>query len=141
MGRESKKEKMSRSSFIREAVEFYMKQTDTPQIPGEAIQLREENRKLREDLKLRTLALEKAETDLFRAQNVAFLEEPHGRFNLSELIKTLKTGGLWTADKILESLHISPRDVEVVQIISKQLQVLQSVGLVTETLRGWRWKG
>lgn len=85
----AKKEGMSRAAFIREAVEFYMKQADAPQEPREAVQLREENRKLRDELGLRTLALEKAETDLFRTQNSAFLGDPRGKIHLSGDLATL----------------------------------------------------
>ncbi len=132
--------KMSRAAFIREGVEFYMRETDSSRPPRVDPKLQEENRKLREDLKLRALALEKAETDLFRLRGAAWAEQ-RGRESLNEdLIGLLKTGSLWTASQILESLGVSPRDVEVMRIISKQLQILQAAGMVSETARGWRWK-
>lgn len=100
---------MSRAAFIREAVEFYMRETAPSRPPRTDTKLQDDNRKLRDELKLRSLALEKAETDLFRLQNAAFLES-HGRGNLGDLRGLLEAGGLWPADRILGAMGISPRD-------------------------------
>jgi len=137
---EAKKERLSRAAFIREAVEFYLRETDSSRPPRVDPKLQEENQKLREDLKLRALALEKAETDLFRLRNAVFLERQGQSPMNVELLDLLKTGTLWTADKLLEALGVSPRDVEATRIISRQLQILQAAGMITETTRGWRWK-
>jgi hypothetical protein len=136
----AKREKMSRSSFIREAVECYLKQADAPQVPREAIQLREENRKLREELKLRVMAQEKAETDIFRMQNSAFLGEPRGKIHLDDnLVALLRTRPFWKADQLLDALGLNPRDADAIRIVSKQLQILAAVGVISETGRGWKW--
>ena len=135
----AKKERMSRAAFIREAVEFYLKETDLSRPPRADPGLQEENRKLREDLKLRVLALERAETDLFRLRGAEWAEE-RGRKHLnSDLVELLKTGSIWTAARILESLGVSPRDVDAMKIISTQLHILQAAGVISETTRGWRW--
>lgn len=116
-----------------------MRETDSSRPPRADPGLQEENRKLREDLRLRSLALEKAETDLFRLRGAEWAEE-RGRKHLNEdLTDLLKTGSTWTASQILESLGVSPRDIDAMKIISKQLQILQAAGVITETARGWRW--
>lgn len=136
----AKREKMSRSSFIREAVEFYIKQADAPQVPREAILLREENQKLKEELELRVMAQEKAETDLFRTQNSVFLGELRGKIHLDDsLVSLLRTRPFWKASQILDELGLNSRDADAIRIVGKQLQILAAVGVISETGRCWKW--
>jgi hypothetical protein len=109
-------------------------------VPREATLLREENRKLKEELKLRAMAQEKAETDLFRTQNSAFLGEPRGKIHLDDsLVSLLRTRPFWKADQILDELGLNSRDADAIRIVGKQLQILAAVGVISETGRGWKW--
>jgi len=56
-----------------------------------------------------------------------------------ELIRILRSGGLWAGQDLLKALHISPTDAEAVGIVFKSLRNLESYGLVQEDISGWRW--
>ena len=110
----------------------------------ELAQLREENRKQREELKLKTLVLEKYETELFKLKHEAFSEpkEFDGLRRYSEeLVAILKRGRIANGHDILRELSIDPKDSESVKLVSNQLENLQSFGLVKETSSGWKWIG
>jgi hypothetical protein len=141
----AKKNGISLSKYIMEMAEGgYEAETNQPrgsQMAQELGQLREDTRKLREELKLRSLVLEKYETELFRLRNDSF---GHPEFEgirkySKDLIDLLHRGGTWPGPEILKDLHIDPKDSHAVQMLYRQLQVLQSLGLVSEEARGWRW--
>jgi transposase-like protein len=112
-------------------------------LANELARLREENKLLRDQLRLLTATLERAETELFRAKHNIFLEtDPVSDLPLSEaLVDLLRGGGFWNPEALLESLHINPRDIEALKILTEQLNHLVDFGLVEETAMGWRWKG
>jgi hypothetical protein len=110
----------------------------------ELAQLREENRKQREEFKLKTLVLEKYETELFKLKHEAFSEpkEFDGLRRYSEdLVAILKRGRIVSGHEILRELAIDPKDSESVKLVSNQLENLQGFGLVKETSSGWQWIG
>ena len=107
-------------------------------------QLREENRKQREELKLKTLVLEKYETELFKLKHKAFSKpkEFDGvRLYSEELVEILKRGRIVNGHEILKDLSIDPEDSESVKLVSNQLENLQGFGLIKETANGWKWTG
>jgi hypothetical protein len=132
------------SRFIYEIVEdAQAKGHDT--LPSELIknlaEQKEDNKKLREELKLKSLVLEKYETELYRLRYGAFAGiDSEGRRKLDEeLVSLLKRRRPITGTEILEELHIDPRDSSLVQLIYNQLEGLSRYGFVSETANGWRW--
>ena len=132
------------SRFIYEIVEdAQTKGQDT--LPSELIksvaELKDENKKLREELKLKSLVLEKYETELYRFRYGAFAStDSEGRRKLDEeLVALLKRGRSITGNEILEALKIDPKDSSLVQLIYNQLEGLSRYGLAKETVTGWRW--
>ena len=103
--------------------------------------LREENQKQREEIKLKSLVLEKYETELFKFRHESFLQpEFQGTQQFSEdLVNLLRKGRACSGPDILKSLKIDPKDSEAVNIVYKQLQVLQDFKLIEEGVNGWRW--
>jgi hypothetical protein len=103
--------------------------------------LREENQKQMEELKLKSLVLEKYETELFKLRNESFLHpEFQGMQQFSEdLVNLLKKGRTFSGHEILRSLNIDPKDSEAVRIVHRQLLVLQDFRLIEEGAGGWRW--
>ena len=135
------------SRFVYETVEASLAgETDAPRYETvkELEQLREENRKQREELKLKTLVLEKYEIDLFKLKHEAFSKPTEfdgvRRYN-GELVEILKRGRIINGHEILRQLSIDPGDSESVKLVSNQLQNLQGFGLVKETSSGWKWTG
>ena len=57
-----------------------------------------------------------------------------------ELIDLLKQGGSYSGDEILTRLSINSSDTDLVKAVNKQLEVLESYGLVEYVGRGWKWK-
>lgn len=135
------------SRFVYETVEASLsEETVTPryEMVKELEQLREENRKPREELKLKTLVLEKYETDLFKLRNEAFsksVEFEGVRRYSGQLVEILKLGRILNGHGILKELSIDPGDSESVKPVSNQLENLQGFGLVKETSNGWKWVG
>lgn len=103
--------------------------------------LREENQKQREELKLKSLVLEKYETELFKFKHESFLETGYqGTQHYSEeLVCLLKKGRTYSGQEILKSLNIDPKDSEAVRIVHRQLKLLQDFKLIEEGVSGWRW--
>jgi len=56
-------------------------------------------------------------------------------------VTTLKSGGSWPPREILAELQVDQRDADAIQIVTRQLHVLQDLGLAQEGIRGWRWIG
>jgi hypothetical protein len=135
------------SRFVYETVEASLAgETGTPryEMVKELAQLREENRKQREELKLKTLVLEKYETELFKLKHKAFSEpkEFEGMRRYSEeLVAILRPGRIVNGNEILRELSVDPKDSESVKLVSNQLENLQGFGLVKETSSGWKWIG
>jgi len=105
--------------------------------------LRDEVRKLQEELKLKNIVLDKYENELKRYRSAAFLEDDFegARRYSKELVKILKRGNLIDNYKLLEELGIDPREADLVKAVSTELENLEAYGLITSSPRGWRWIG
>lgn len=57
-----------------------------------------------------------------------------------EFVDLLRRGGSYTDGEILARLNIEPSDTELVKAVGKQLEILESYGLVEYVGGGWRWK-
>ena len=53
----------------------------------------------------------------------------------------LKRGVVIDSYTLLEELGIDPKETDLVKAVSKQLEDLESYGLISSTQRGWRWIG
>ena len=103
--------------------------------------LREENRRLRRELEGVTKDREQQRAALFKLKNEIFLKDQLvgvGEFD-ERLVTALKSGGSWPPREILAELQIDQRDADAIQIVTRQLQILQDLGLVQDSPRGWRW--
>jgi len=134
---------MTLSSWIFETVERTL--DDTAQPPEEMAQekttLQEENRRLRKDNENLSKLMEAYKTEAFTLRNEFFLQkDPRGRTKFDDnLIRTLQSGGVWKAQTLLKELDVDAKDVDTIQIVTKQLQILQDIGAVKESATGWKW--
>jgi hypothetical protein len=142
----AKEKNVPLSKFIFETVEASLDgdaDTPRPELAKELAQLREENRKLRDELKLKTLVLDKYEAELYKLRYDAFSkpEDFDGvRRHDEELIAILKRGRTLDGYEILKELGIDPKDSEAVKVVSNQLENLRRFGLADETPNGWKWR-
>ena len=142
---EAKRAGLPMSKFVFEAVEaFRAAKDETPksEIVKELAEAREETQKLRSELKMKTLLLEKMEADVYKARYANFQEVEMGegtRRHDQELIKILQRGKALEGFAILKELGIDPGETEAVKLVNNQLESLQRFGLVKETAQGWRW--
>jgi hypothetical protein len=113
------------------------------EIGKELSQLKEDNKRLADDLRLKNIVLEKYEQELKRYRNEAFLiDEFQGTRKYSrDLIDLLKQRDAIDSYRILEALGIDPRETDLVKGVSYELEALENYGLVVSTPRGWRWVG
>jgi hypothetical protein len=135
------------SKFVIEIVENALAEESDIKPRSELVKqlgsLRDEIRKLQEELKLKTIVLDKYENELKRYRSAAFLEDDFegARKYSKDLIKILKRGDLVDNYRLLEELGIDPRDANLVKAVSTELESLEAYGLITSSPRGWRWVG
>ena len=142
---EAKKAGLPMSKFVFEAVEaFRAAKDETPkfEMVKELADAKEEMQKLRSELKMKTLLLEKLGADVYKAHYAGFQEVQMGegtRRHDEELIKILRRGKAIEGYSILKQLGIDPKDTEAVKLVNNQLDSLRRFGLVEETANGWKW--
>jgi vacuolar-type H+-ATPase subunit I/STV1 len=142
---EAKKLGLPLSKFVFEAVEaFRAAKDETPryEMVKELAEAKEELQKLRGELKMKTMLLEKLEADVYKARYANFqeVEMVEGtRRHDQELIKILQRGKALEGYVILKELGIDPAETEAVKLVNNQLESLQRFGLVEETASGWKW--
>jgi len=136
---------MPLSKFVYEAVEAFRaskKEAPRSNLIKELAEAKEELQKLRNELKMKNLLLEKLEGEVYKARYDSFKEvqmDEGTRRHDEELIKTLRCGKPLDGYTILNELGIDPRDTEAVKLVNNQLESLRRFGLVQETAEGWRW--
>jgi hypothetical protein len=142
---EANKAGLPMSKFIFEAVEaFRAAKEETPrhEMVKELAEAKEEVQKLRGELKMKTMLLEKLDADLYKARYDSFQEvqmTDGTRRHDQEIIKILKRGKSLDGYAILKELGIDPGETEAVKLVNNQLESLRRFGLVEETANGWRW--
>jgi hypothetical protein len=142
---DAKKAGIPLSRFVFEAVEaFRASKKETPKLDfvKELAETKEELQKLRSELKLKNLLLEKLEGEVYKARYDSFKEVELGegtRRHDEELIKVLRRRKSMEGYAILKELGVDPRDTEAVKLVNNQLESLRRFGLVEETGTGWRW--
>ena len=142
---EANKAGLTLSKFVFGAVEaFRAAKDETPryEMVKELAEAKEEAQKLRSELKMKTLLLEKLEADVYKARYASFQEVEMGegtRRHDQELINILKRGKALEGYTILKELGIDPGETEAVKLLNNQLESLQRFGLVRETAQGWMW--
>jgi len=133
------------SKFVFEAVEAFRSAKDErprSDFIKELAEVKEEAQKLRADLKLKNMLLEKLEGEVYKARYDSFKEvelAEGSRRHDEELIKILKHGKTKEGYAILKELGIDPRDTEAVKLVNNQLESLRRFGLIEEDANGWRW--
>lgn len=133
------------SKFVFEAVEaFRAAKDETPrsEIVKELAESKEEVQKLRTELKIKTMLLEKMDAEVYKARYASFQEVEMGegtRHHDQELIKILQRDKALEGYSILKELAIDPRETEAVKLVNNQLESLRRFGLVEETAKGWKW--
>jgi hypothetical protein len=142
---EAKNVGLTLSKFVFEAVEaFRASKKDSPRSDfiKELAEAKEELQKLRNELKLKNLLLEKLESEVYKARYDNFKEvqmDDGTRRHDEDLIKALRRGKTLDGYAILNELGVDPRDTEAVKLVNNQLESLRSFGLIEETVEGWRW--
>ena len=142
---DAKKAGLPLSRFVFEAVEtFRAGREETPRsdLIRDLAEVKEEAQKLRTELKMKDMLLEKLEGEVYKARYDSFKEVEMGkgtRRHDEDLIKVLKRGKAVEGYALLKELGIDPRDTEVVRLVNNQIESLRRFGLVEETANGWRW--
>ena len=105
--------------------------------------LKAENKTLRDDIKQKTIVLERYESELRKYRSQTFLGEDFSgvRRYSEEIVALLKTHGQMDSYRLLDALGIDPRDSELVKAVSKQLEELEGYKLAESDGRSWRWIG
>jgi hypothetical protein len=140
----SRKNGTSLNNYIIEMVEKSRRSDNSnqrPELSRELSDLKEENAKLRNELRIKELILQKYESELYKLRHEAFSDQDQqGQREYDEkLVVALRRGRVMGEREIYSELGIDPRDVEAVKLVSNQLKGLRRYGLIEETSRGWRW--
>ena len=102
---------------------------------------KEENKKLRDELRLNGILMERLEAENKKHKEAAFLNPSFTgmREYDPEIIDAIKKYGSIRTPKLLERLNIDPGDIQELEALSIQLENLESHGLVERSSRGWMW--
>ena len=143
--KEARKAGLPMSKFVFEAVEaFRAARDETPryEMVKELAEAKEETQKLRTELKMKTMLLEKMDAEVYKTRYASFQEVEMAdgtRHHDQELISILKLGKVLDGYSILKELAIDPHETEAVKLVNNQLESLKRFGLVEETAKGWMW--
>ena len=140
----SRKNGTSLNNYIIEMVEKSRRSENSNQRPDlskELSDMKEDNSKLRNELRIKDLILQKYESELYALRHKAFSDQDQqGQREYDEkLVVALRRGRTMGEREIYSELGIDPRDAEAVKLVSNQLKGLMRYGLVEETSLGWRW--
>jgi hypothetical protein len=142
---EARKAGLPMSKFVFEAVEaFRAAKDETPrsEMVRELAEAKEEVQKLRTELKMKTMLLEKMNAEVYKVHQASFQEVAIAkgiRYHDQELVNILKPGKALDGYTLLKQLAIDPRETEAVKLVNNQLESLKRFGLVEETAKGWKW--
>jgi hypothetical protein len=102
---------------------------------------KEENKKLRDKLRLNGILMERLETENKKHKEAAFLNPSFTgmREYDPDIINAIKNHGPIKTPKLLERLNIDPGDIQGLESLSIQLENLESHGLVERSSSGWMW--
>ena len=94
--------------------------------------LRAETKTLRDDIRQKSIVIDRYEAELRRYRSQAFLDESFKgiRHYSKELVDLLKARGHVDSYRLLEALWIDPRDADLVKAVSRQLEELEGFGMV-----------
>jgi hypothetical protein len=131
------------SKFLLSVIEDGLAEKQSIQVPRlskESKELIEENHKLREELRIQNLLIQKYQHEITKFQQASFLEEDFEgeRILDARIIETLTRGPIHDF-RLLEVLGIEQGDKEGIQAVQKQLEVLEMYGLIKKGGRGWQW--
>jgi predicted DNA-binding protein len=143
----AKQSGMPLSRFVIEIVDNALADDEEFKPRGELTKeitaLRKEVKEIRDELKLKSIVLDKYEAELKRYRSAAFMEDSFEgvRKYSKDLVELLKRVGTIDNYKILEALGIDPTDSELVKAISHQLEDMEAYGMITTASKGWKWLG
>lgn len=103
--------------------------------------LKEDNKKLRDDLRLSRMLIERLGAENKSYKEAAFLNPSFtGILEYdAEVIQAIKTYGPIRTPRLLERLNIDPTDLKGIEALSRQLENLEAHGLVERSSNGWMW--
>lgn len=141
------KQGASISKFVVEHVENSLRQVEDSnsksmrELWKEVMQLKEQLDKETREKHVLEIVLERLEEELRRYRAQPFLDEKFVgvRRYQKELVEILREGPTVSSDEILSRLRIRPSEREAVKAVSKQLENLESYGLVKSSPKGWKW--
>ncbi|MDF0589916.1 hypothetical protein [Candidatus Methanocrinis natronophilus] len=135
------------SRFVIEIVESTLAEDEElrprREMVNELESVKNENKKLRDDLHQKDIVIDRYESELKRYRNEVFLSsnfEGIRRYS-KELVDILKSGNYVDSYRLLEALNIDPRESEQIQAVSHQLEELEEYEMIKPEGRGWRWIG
>jgi hypothetical protein len=143
----AKEARVPLSKFIYEMAEKSLddgKEAPRSELVRELSETKEEAQKLRSDLKIKNMLLEKLEGEVYKTRYASFsdVDSDSGKRRYDEDLIAILKGRNRAIDgyALIKELGVDPRDSEAVKLVSNQLESLRRFGLVEETGDGWRWK-
>jgi hypothetical protein len=133
------------SKFIIETVDSVIDENAEFKPRGEMAKdmesLKAENKALRDDVRQKTIVLERYEAELKKYRSQSFLDEDYRgiRRYSKEIVELLKTRGSIDSYRLLEDLGIDPKESDLVKAVSNQLEELEAYGMIKPDGKGWQW--
>lgn len=142
----ARKAHTSLSKFIIAAVDGMLDENEEfmprREIMRELESSRAENKALRDDLRQKSIVIERYEAELKRHRSQAFMEDDfRGQRRYSRELADILRKGTVDSYRLLEELGIDPRESDLVKAVSKELEELEGFGVVKTDGRSWQWIG
>ncbi|OPX77808.1 MAG: hypothetical protein A4E45_01752 [Methanosaeta sp. PtaB.Bin039] len=130
------------SKFVVEIVDSYLDAEFQPrELAREAEALRKENRALRDELRQKSILVERYEADLRRYRSAPWNQDSFTGYRMlnDDLISLLRTRGWVDGPTILNELGVTRDESELAKAVERQLEGLQDFGVIKREGAGWRW--
>jgi hypothetical protein len=132
------------SKWIYDVVELHLNSgqaSPRAQAVKENAELKKELEALQNELRMKSILLERYETELYKLRHSDFAETNRlgMRAHNPALMDLLKKGRPLEGHAILKALGIDPKDAAAVKLIRNELEDLRYFGLIEETANRWRW--
>jgi hypothetical protein len=144
---QASKHGVSTSKFVIQQVENSLRQTEDDNYKSigelwkENKQLKEQFDKEAREKHVLEIAIERLEEELRKYRAQPFLDDEFvgTRPYQKELVEILREGRIVKSEEVLSGLRINPTEQETVKAVSKQLENLESYGVIKSSPKGWRW--
>lgn len=132
------------TKFVIEIVDSYLDETaefNPKELAREVEALRKENHALRDDLRQKSVLVQRYEADLRRYRSAPWVQDSFTGYRMlnEDLVSILRNRGWVDGPALLNELGITQDEADLASAVEIQLNSLQAFGVIKKDGSGWRW--